>query len=142
MEIEIGIEVGQVCNRNKCKGVITEKEIDGGCSCHINPPCSFCETLREKCEECGWDADDEAYLQLKERLKHITPRSTTPLNTLKIEDDGSLYKIVRYFDTFPECIVENNLSKSQAYTRRSQIIKERQRHYVSFEVRLQSEIIN
>lgn len=27
--------------------------IDGGCSCHINPPCGWCTTNVWDCEECG-----------------------------------------------------------------------------------------
>ena len=59
--IELGYEVGQVCNRNGCCGVISDThEPDGGCSCHINPPCGFCTTPREKCPVCEWClVDDE-----------------------------------------------------------------------------------
>ena len=54
-----GIERGQQCNRDGCTGVIQEHDREGGCSCHINPPCGYCTTPREFCPECGWDALEE-----------------------------------------------------------------------------------
>lgn len=59
MSDKLGFEVGEVCNRNGCLGVIVEKESERGCSCHINPPCSRCTTPREECPECGWRLTDE-----------------------------------------------------------------------------------
>lgn len=57
--MEEGIETGQICNREGCKGVIEEKDSDRGCSCHICPPCSYCVTAREYCPECDWDHQEE-----------------------------------------------------------------------------------
>lgn len=54
-----GVINGEVCNRNGCTGIIEEHETDGGCSCHIKPPCSYCTTSREYCPECGWDGREE-----------------------------------------------------------------------------------
>jgi len=54
-----GYCIGELCNRQGCLGVISQREIDGGCSCHINPPCSFCTTAKEYCPECDWDAKEE-----------------------------------------------------------------------------------
>lgn len=54
-----GYSKGDTCNRDNCKGVIDEHDTDGCCSCHINPPCSFCETNRSYCPECDWDAEAE-----------------------------------------------------------------------------------
>lgn len=57
-----GNEEGEVCWRNGCQGVIALRsadDMDGGCSCHINPPCGFCTTPREHCPVCDWDADEE-----------------------------------------------------------------------------------
>jgi len=56
---ELGYLSGEVCERNGCQGVIEEKESDGCCSCHIAPPCSYCETPLEHCPECDWDALEE-----------------------------------------------------------------------------------
>jgi hypothetical protein len=54
-----GYSKGEICNRDGCVGVIDEHDLDGGCSCHINPPCSYCETPKEYCPVCGWDAREE-----------------------------------------------------------------------------------
>ena len=59
MKGEIGCLEGEVCGRNGCTGIIEEKDIDGSCSCHINPPCSYCEQAKEYCPECEWDAKEE-----------------------------------------------------------------------------------
>ena len=80
-DIKIGYEVGDKCNRNGCKGVIAEKEIDGGCSCHINPPCSFCTTPKEVCDICGWDAEDE---------EGNTPIQKTNVKPLRLETSSLL----------------------------------------------------
>jgi len=58
-EQEPGYEVGDVCTRNGCLGIIAEGEREGDCSCHINPPCGSCTTPREWCPECGWRLLDE-----------------------------------------------------------------------------------
>lgn len=54
-----GIEAGEICNREGCTGIIQQKEIEGGCSCHTCAPCSYCTTAKEYCEKCGWDAKEE-----------------------------------------------------------------------------------
>ena len=51
-----GVLKGDICNREGCQGVIDEYEGDGSCSCHINPPCSYCVESREYCPLCGWVA--------------------------------------------------------------------------------------
>lgn len=54
-ELEAGMEVGDKCNRGDCKGVIEETEGDyDGCSCHINPPCSYCVEDRTCCTDCDY----------------------------------------------------------------------------------------
>ena len=60
---EVNYEAGQVCGRRGCKGVIDQHATDSCCSCHINPPCSYCTTPREFCEECGWEAQDDLVVQ-------------------------------------------------------------------------------
>lgn len=57
--MELGYAKGEICNREDCKGLIQEYNIDGGCSCHINPPCGYCTTPKEYCPECNWDAHEE-----------------------------------------------------------------------------------
>lgn len=49
--MEIGYFKGDICNRNGCQG--TMQRADGVCSCHLNPPCSYCENNEIICDECG-----------------------------------------------------------------------------------------
>ena len=48
----------EICNREGCKGTIVESvnPLDG-CSCHIDPPCSYCTYQGIECDECGWSDD-------------------------------------------------------------------------------------
>ena len=57
--LELGIEMGEICNREGCKGIITEHKSNGSCSCHINPPCSHCVDDRHYCPVCDWQGIDE-----------------------------------------------------------------------------------
>lgn len=59
MEENNGTKKGEICNRNGCVGIIEEGEKEGCCSCHINPPCSYCTTQTEYCPICGWSAEEE-----------------------------------------------------------------------------------
>lgn len=54
-----GICKGEICNREDCDGVILEHDINGGCSCHINPPCGYCTSPKAYCPKCDWDEKDE-----------------------------------------------------------------------------------
>lgn len=51
-------EEGDVCGRNggECKGIIQMRR-EGGCSCHINPPCASCVDAYPYCPECGWEGE-------------------------------------------------------------------------------------
>ena len=56
-EAQYGTEEGDVCKRSGCLGVIEllpNTSEDGGCSCHISPPCAFCVSTMPECSECGW----------------------------------------------------------------------------------------
>lgn len=57
--MEIGYLKGELCCRHGCNGVIEEHEVEGSCSCHSNPPCSYCTTAKEYCPECNWEASEE-----------------------------------------------------------------------------------
>jgi len=57
--VESGLVKGETCNRNDCKGIIAEHDKEGGCSCHINPPCSYCTTDTAYCPDCNWQAGDD-----------------------------------------------------------------------------------
>ncbi|MCP9290046.1 hypothetical protein [Gracilimonas sediminicola] len=65
----IGFEAGEICNRNGCKGIIEVHDVEGTCSCHINPPCSYCTHPKEYCAECDWSAEKEQYESEKSRVK-------------------------------------------------------------------------
>jgi hypothetical protein len=54
-----GYSKGEVCNRDGCQGIIQEHEKEGFCSCHINPPCSYCVDSVAYCELCDWDGYEE-----------------------------------------------------------------------------------
>lgn len=48
-----GIEPGDMCNREGCEGILNAAEPDGdGCSCYINPPCSYCCQCPIECPVC------------------------------------------------------------------------------------------
>jgi len=68
--MEEGYTKGETCNRDNCKGIIQEHDSDYGCSCHISPPCSYCETSREYCPECGWDGHEEQNHQQEQVYKN------------------------------------------------------------------------
>lgn len=59
VEVVMGYEAGNTCNRDGCQGIIAEHEPDGCCSCHIAAPCGVCCHNYGYCDTCGWDADDE-----------------------------------------------------------------------------------
>lgn len=73
MGMEIGYAKGEFCNREGCKGIIDEYPKEGGCSCHINTPCSYCTEETGYCPKCGWDAKEEYFLYEDARLAAITP---------------------------------------------------------------------
>lgn len=65
----IGIEEGDTCNRlpepdedqprgyrpKPCQGVMGYGPVEN-CSCHINPPCGWCEANPLTCDTCGESA--------------------------------------------------------------------------------------
>ena len=76
MNNEIGYSKGEICNRDGCNGIIDEHQKEGCCSCHINPPCSYCVEPNAYCETCGWDAKEEQEEYDKEQIelhKNIEP---------------------------------------------------------------------
>mgnify|MGYP001217218962 CR=1 FL=1 len=48
-----GLQAGDYCSDVSCNGKMREGEKEGGCSCHNNPPCSYCCTEALECNECG-----------------------------------------------------------------------------------------
>ena len=53
-----GTEEGDVCRRERCKGVIIIPPPEG-CSCHISPPCAACVGVKPYCPKCLWELEDE-----------------------------------------------------------------------------------
>jgi hypothetical protein len=53
---EIGLDEGEICNRDGCKGLM-EYIKDRPCTCHTgNPPCSACTDAPLTCNKCGENA--------------------------------------------------------------------------------------
>lgn len=67
--ISLGYEKGEKCNRDGCIGIIKEHDSESCCSCHINPPCSYCTDSRSYCPECDWDGKEEQDEIENQRLK-------------------------------------------------------------------------
>ncbi len=89
MTKEYGYILGDVCNREGCIGIIKEHNKEGCCSCHINPPCSYCTEPVAYCEVCCWDEAEEnreIYNRVASKLSDtITPEYTykTPIQILE-----------------------------------------------------------
>ena len=49
---EIGLIEDEKCNRDGCVGIMQRVDTDGCCSCHINPPCSYCTDAEFICDTC------------------------------------------------------------------------------------------
>lgn len=81
-------ETGEKCPNKNCKGIL-ETIIDGGCSCHINPPCSYCidKNNHLSCNYCGIDPYE------------YKPRE---------------YEIVKYWDNIYDCTVKSDLTRTEA----------------------------
>jgi hypothetical protein len=57
--IIVGMEDGNMCNRNGCTGII-ELSKPENCSCHLGgAPCSACMSTYFYCPKCGWEEDHE-----------------------------------------------------------------------------------
>lgn len=56
-----GVDEGQTCERNGCKGVLamdpsSDRE---GCSCFRSAPCGYCMSIMPTCPTCRWREEDE-----------------------------------------------------------------------------------
>lgn len=83
-----GVLKGEKCNRDGCNGIIDEHEKDGCCSCHINPPCSYCTTQTGYCPECGWSAEEEQR-EYDEKQKEYYLKN--PPKTIVYKSDEQLF---------------------------------------------------
>ncbi len=67
--MELGVCKDDVCNRYGCIGIISEHEKEGGCSCHISPPCGYCTTDTAYCPVCEWSGEEEKREYESKQLK-------------------------------------------------------------------------
>ena len=115
-EIIFGTETGEVCNRNGCKGVIEEHIKEGACSCHLNPPCSYCVDDNHYCPECNWDGQEE-------QRKPVTISDSQAAMWAKEQENweiqrNNFYK--KYNSTEPVLKYE---SRTRAHTHFTQIVE-------------------
>lgn len=129
MNNEHGLLNGEICNRNGCKGIVFH-EPEGCCSCHLNPPCSFCTDDGAVCFDCGWENRRE-YIQQKSDPMPV--KQTAPP---EIQDDGKLYSVERYFDDIWEATTAKNLTLPAA-SKKCDEMNNLPRHYVSYRIREQ-----
>ena len=61
------MEEGDKCKIEGCVGIIEVKDRDVCCSCHINPPCSYCTDISYMCGECGEEPEDAFKESIKEQ---------------------------------------------------------------------------
>jgi len=87
--MELGYQKGEVCNRNGCEGIIDALEKEGSCSCHINPPCSYCTDSTEYCPTCDWSGADEQneYFEKRKSIDFIPfkVKTLSDLDNTKID---------------------------------------------------------
>lgn len=64
-----GDDEGQACNRadgwgNTCKGILEyyPEHPESGCSCHSNPPCSYCTDQLLGCTACEWKEESATHV--------------------------------------------------------------------------------
>lgn len=57
-------EEGNKCPNLDCTGHIVIDYPDGGCSCHINAPCSRCTSSFLVCDTCGEKEPEDDYLHV------------------------------------------------------------------------------
>lgn len=81
MSQNYGFVKGEICGREGCEGIIDSYGKEGSCSCHINPPCSYCTEISEFCPKCGWDGKEE------ENENYIEIRKKQNNNDRKIENE-------------------------------------------------------
>jgi len=85
--IMYGTVGGDVCGRGGCVGVIAIELQEGSCSCHINPPCSFCTDKKYYCPVCGWRSEDDERRRVDDNKKcdvfNCTPKTLADLDKTK-----------------------------------------------------------
>lgn len=79
-KINEGVEKDEMCNREGCIGIIAEHDTETSCSCHINPPCSHCETDRCYCPVCGYSGGEKQKAAIKNSSDAITHKQREQWN--------------------------------------------------------------
>lgn len=122
--MEYGIEKGDVCGRNGCKGIIDEYEKDGCCTCHIVAPCTYCTTPNQYCPECGWDAKNEMDENIRKSEKESSNKESvyvykTPQELFDELPDGEFgYVHTKVWHSGAEVRGKhNNLTRSEIISR-------------------------
>lgn len=117
MSIELGNLDGEKCNRGGCEGIICHTR-EGSCSCHNNPPCSYCTDDGQYCPECEWsNADDNRESRRKELAnpKPIINFDFEAARQKRIElNKGKLFEIRKYFDDHFEGVIAKDLDYESA----------------------------
>ena len=118
---QYGYLKGEVCNRDKCKGIIDEHEKEG-CSCHMHPPCSSCVTDKHYCPICDWSGEEEQ-MECNEKIsqgyRKIQPveykiKTPADLDNTKIDyisTFGGYYNYV-YEGVYPEGTTLDQVKKA------------------------------
>lgn len=123
----IGEEVGKKCNRyledknEYCEGTIYEKYVEGGCSCFSNPPCDYCTTPKERCDECEWDAEEEYNAYWREQFskpqppsEHYKVRTVSDLDSTKIDyisQPNNGHYSTKFIGVYPEGTTAEDILK-------------------------------
>jgi hypothetical protein len=110
--IETGVVKGETCNRNGCTGIIDEHEKEGSCSCHINPPCSYCTTDAAYCPVCEWEPGDD--------YKPYTPTKEQENRWQKENDEWAANRDIFYKRYAGQEPIEKLETRTESHTNASQ----------------------
>lgn len=117
MSTEKGYLDGEKCNRDGCEGIIYHSP-EGSCSCHINPPCSYCTDDGAYCPECDWsNADDNREVRRKEleNPKPVFVWDSEAAKRKRIEQNvGKVFEVIKYFDDHAVATIGSNLNYEEA----------------------------
>lgn len=68
--MDLGYAEGDTCGRDGCAGVIALHRSEN-CTCHINPPCGSCMSLRGFCPVCDWQEKDDPLVIMEVTTIHV-----------------------------------------------------------------------
>lgn len=79
------LEEGDTCGGKNCSGKMEFPQVEN-CSCHINPPCHSCTSVKLTCDKCGFQPDEPEYKEISVApglaMREYKPR---PLDKTKID---------------------------------------------------------